>query len=106
MTKFYKDIKSGIEDIVAHKQGKLDLRTIEIEVPEPPIKYKAQDIVRMRKRFHYSQGLFSKILNVSVRTVQSWESGHRVPTHSTLRLLELVDREIYKPDILKTKNQR
>ncbi len=104
MTKFYKDIENGLKDIIAHKQGKLNLHTIEIEIPKPPVKYRAQDIARIRKRFHYSQGLFSRILNVSVKTVQSWESGHRAPTHSALRLLELVDREIYKPDILKTKS--
>jgi len=101
MSKFYEDLKAGLEDIIAHKQGKLDLRTIEIEIPEPPIKYRAKDIKRIRKRFRYSQGLFSKILNVSVRTVQSWESGHRVPTHAALRLLELVDKGIYHPAIYK-----
>lgn len=101
MSKFYNDLKEGLEDIIAHKKGKLDLRTIEIEVPSPPMKYEASDIKRIRERFRYSQGLFSKILNVSVRTVQSWESGHRVPTHAALRLLELVDKGIYSPDIYK-----
>lgn len=101
MSKFYKDLKAGLEDIIAHKQGKLDLRTIEIEVPEPPVQYKAKDIKKIRERFCYSQGLFSKILNVSVKTVQSWESGHRVPAHAALRLIELVDKGVYCPDIYK-----
>lgn len=39
MSTFYKDLKAGLEDIIAHKQGKLDLRTMEIEIPEPPAKY-------------------------------------------------------------------
>jgi putative transcriptional regulator len=101
MSKFYDDLKAGFEDIVAHKQGKLNLRTIEIEIPEPPANYKAKDVKRIRKKHHYSQGLFSKILNVSIKTVQSWESGQRVPNHAALRLLELVDKGIYNPNIYK-----
>lgn len=101
MSKFYKDLKTGLEDIIAHKQGKLDLRTIEIELPEPPVKYRAQDIKKIRKKNLYSQSIFSKILNVSVKTVQSWESGQRIPSHTALRLLELVDKGIYRPDIYK-----
>ncbi|MFA6492400.1 MAG: helix-turn-helix domain-containing protein [Candidatus Babeliales bacterium] len=45
----------------------------------------------------YSQGAFAKVLNVSIKTVQSWESGVRVPSHSSLRLLEIVDKGIYRP---------
>lgn len=101
MSKFYKDLKTGLEDIIAHKQGKLDLRTIEIELPDPPVKYRAQDIKKIRKKNLYSQSIFSKILNVSVKTVQSWESGQRIPSHTALRLLELVDKGIYRPDVYK-----
>lgn len=99
--KFFNDLKEALEDVIAYKQGKLTLRSEIIEVPEPPVKYKAKDIKRIRTRFRYSQGLFSKILNVSIKTVQSWESGHRVPTHAALRLLELVDKGVYSPDIYK-----
>lgn len=51
----------------------------------------------MRETRHYSQGLFARILNVSIKTVQSWESRKRTPSHSALRLLEIIDRDIYKP---------
>lgn len=101
MSKFYDDLKAGIEDIIAHKKGKLDLRTIEIEIPEPPAEYRAKDIKSIRQKNSYSQSIFSKILNVSVKTVQSWESGHRVPNHAALRLIELVDKGIYRPDVYK-----
>lgn len=45
--------------------------------------------------------MFALVLNVSVKTVQSWEAGKRVPTHSALRLLEIVDKGIYRPEIIK-----
>lgn len=101
MTKLYKGIKAGLEDILAYKKGKLHLRSEEIELPEPPATYKAQDIRKLRHKKRYSQGVLSRILNVSIKTVQSWESGQRIPSHSALRLLELVDKGIYSPDIHK-----
>lgn len=99
--KFFNDLKAGLEDVVAYKKGKLDLRSEVIELPEPPAKYKAKDIKKIRQKNSYSQSVFSRILNVSVKTVQSWESGQRVPSHSALRLLELVDKGIYSPAIYK-----
>jgi putative transcriptional regulator len=77
------------------------IQTKYIEIPEPPAEYKAKDIKKIREKNHYSQGIFAKVLNVSVRTIQSWESGRRVPTHSALRLLEIVDKGIYQPQIIK-----
>ncbi|HML19467.1 MAG TPA: XRE family transcriptional regulator [Candidatus Dependentiae bacterium] len=99
--KFFNDLKTGLEEVIAYKKGKLDLRSEEIELPEPPAKYKARDIKRIRQGNRYSQGVFSRILNVSIKTVQSWESGQRVPSHSALRLLELVEKGIYRPAIQK-----
>jgi putative transcriptional regulator len=95
--KFFNDLKTGLEEIVAYKKGKLDLLSEEIEIPEPPAKYTSKDSQRIRKRLNYSQGLFSRALNVSIKTVQSWESGNRTPSHSSLRLLELIDKGIYNP---------
>lgn len=99
--KYFKDLKAGLEDIAAYKKGKLDLRSECIEVPEPPARYKAKEIKKIRQKNRYSQSIFSKILNVSVKTVQSWESGQRIPNRAALRLLELVDKGIYRPDICK-----
>ena len=39
--------------------------------------------------------------NVSIKTVQSWEAGTRVPSHAALRLLEIVDKGFYRPQITK-----
>lgn len=99
--KFFKDLKKSLEEVVAYKKGKLNLYSEYIEIPEPPAEYKAKDIKKIREKKHYSQGMFAKVLNVSIRTVQSWESGQRVPTHSALRLLEIVDKGIYSPVIIK-----
>lgn len=99
--KFFKDLKTGLEDAIAHEKGKLDLRSELIEIPEPPAEYRPKQIKKIREERHYSQGVFAKVLNVSIKTVQSWESGQRAPSHAALRLLEIVDKGIYCPQIFR-----
>lgn len=99
MGKFFDDLKKGLEDVVAFKKGKLTLRSEFIEIPEPPMEYTAKDIKKIRAKGNYSQGIFALVLNVSIKTVQSWESGERIPSHATLRLLEIIDKGIYRPKI-------
>lgn len=97
MGEFYEDLKEGFEDIIAYRKGKITLRSEKIVIPEPPRAYTAKDIKKIREKGDYSQGIFAAILNVSIKTVQSWESGERVPSHSALRLLEIIDKGIYRP---------
>jgi len=98
-TKLFKALKKGFEEAIAHDQGKLNLRSEFIEIPKPPAHYKAKEIKKIRKKNKYSQGIFAKVLNVSIKTVQSWESGQRTPSQATLRLLEIIDKGIYHPQI-------
>lgn len=97
MGKFFDDIKEGLEEAIAYEEGKITLRSRHVEIPNPPTVYTAKDIQKIRTRHRYSQGIFAKILNVSPKTIQSWESGERIPNHSALRLLEIVDKGIYPP---------
>jgi len=101
MSKLFKALKKGFEEAIAHDQGKLNLRSEMIVLPEPPVVYKPLEIKKIRERNKYSQGIFAIVLNVSVKTVQSWESGQRVPSQAALRLLEIVDKGIYNPEIHK-----
>jgi len=100
MGKFFDDLKEGLEEAIEYEAGrKKTLRSKLIELPDPPAQYTAKDIQLIRQREHYSQGIFALILNVSVKTVQAWETGSRIPSHAALRLLEIVDKGIYKPKI-------
>jgi putative transcriptional regulator len=99
---FSEKVKKGLEEILEFKQGKRTLRTHLIDLPEPPLEYQAKDIKKIREKGDYSQSVFAIILNVSIRTVQSWESGVRVPSHSALRLLEIIDKGIYRPNLYRT----
>ncbi len=101
MNKFFEGLKKGLEDAIEFEKGKKILKTHLVELPEPPKEYTAKDIQKIREKGHYSQSVFALILNVSVRTVQSWEIGARNPTHSALRLLEIIDKGIYRPKIVR-----
>ena len=44
-----------------------------------------------------SQGIFAQVLNVSVKTLQSWEQGVRVPSDASRRLIQVFAE---RPDVL------
>jgi putative transcriptional regulator len=91
----FEQIQSGLEDSIAHSTGRLSLVTTEL--PEPPPKPGPQAIAAIRKKHHMSQAVFAATLNVSTKTIQSWEQGRRKPSDAALRMLQLVDE---KPDIV------
>jgi len=99
MSHLFDDLKEGFEEAIAHARGEKKLRARMVEVPKPPAHYKPKDIKRIRHNGNYSQSIFAKILNVSPKTIQAWESGIRSPTHAALRLLEIVDKGIYRPKL-------
>ena len=47
----------------------------------------ADRIAAIRKSMKISQGKFGELVNVSQRTVAFWESGERLPSHSTFAVL-------------------
>lgn len=99
MNKLFKGLKKGLEEVLAHTEGKITLKSQYIEIPNPPCEYTPDEIRKIREACHYSQGIFAKILNVSIKTVQAWESGVRIPSHAALRLLEIIDKGFYRPEI-------
>ncbi len=101
MGKFFDDLHEGLEEAIAYERGKKTLRTRHIELPPPPKEYQAKEIKKIRSKADYSQGVFARVLNVSVKTVRSWESGERSPNHAALRLLELGDMEIYRREMVR-----
>ena len=85
----FDQIKTGLEDCLAHAQGELTLATV--QVPAPPPKVNAKKIASLRKNLRMSQTVFAATLNVSPRTVQSWEQGLRAPNEASLRLIQIIE---------------
>ena len=51
------------------------------------------DVRRIRRKVSMSQGEFAAHFGVSVRTVQDWEQGRRVPSGASRSFLTVIDRE-------------
>ena len=85
---FFDRLQKGFQESIAYSRGQLTLQTTEL--PAPPPKAKAVEIIDLRKRFRMSQAVFAATLNVSSRTVQSWEQGLREPSDAALRMIQLI----------------
>jgi len=91
--------KSAILDAVhrtargLHKAGVMDQLTLREfdRLCVPPVEpLKPAQIKRIRESSRVSQGVFARLLNTSVSTVQKWEVGQKKPTGTALKLLQLV----------------
>ena len=84
----FQRLKAALEEGIQFARGELTLRTT--AVPDRPPDFGARDVLRLRQRFHMSQAVFARVLNVSAKTVQSWEQGERKPSQAALRLLQVL----------------
>jgi len=83
----FERLKQGLEEGVAYAQGELTLRTV--EMPEKPPEIDAKTIAALRDRAAMSQTVFARMLNVSPKTLQSWEQGIRKPSDASQRLIQI-----------------
>ena len=88
---FFEDLKAGLQTAVEHAEGRRkDLRTTTL--PRPPKPLSAREIVKVRENLNVSQAVFAKYLNISPRTVQSWEQGYGKPSGASLKLLSIAKK--------------
>lgn len=50
------------------------------------------DVAGVREKTGLSQSRFAELLGVSVRTLQDWEQGRRIPSGAARTLLQIADR--------------
>ncbi len=87
----FSKVKAGLEDAIAYHRGTrlLTVRDIELAPPHP---MGAKEVLAVRARFRVSQAAFARILNVSPRTVQAWETSARRPSDAALKLLSVAKK--------------
>lgn len=56
-------------------------------------KYKAEDVVQLRKRLNLNRHELATVLGVSPEAVHAWESGKGVPSGAARHLLFLLDKD-------------
>ncbi len=107
---------AGAEEVVAHKGGKIKLRTWSIDphtgerqmaicsgekgkrkIVAKKAPLTAEGILQIRTRLGISQGVFAAMLNVPDSTERAWERGLRRPAGAAQRLLQIADRA---PEVL------
>ena len=62
-------------------------------MPESPPEIDAATLAALRTQAAMSQAVFAKLLNVSTKTLQSWEQGVRQPSEASRRLLQVFSEE-------------
>ncbi len=78
------EILEGFEEILEYKKGKIKLKTTRLSVPSEP---KA-----IRSKLELSQSAFASMLGVSLRTLQDWEQGRRLPQGPAIALLRIAEQ--------------
>jgi putative transcriptional regulator len=73
--------------------GRISVR----QAPAQPRPRNKDEIVRLRERLNFSQGMLARVLNVSPSTVQAWEAGRRTPSDAALKLLAIAEKH---PEVL------
>src|SRR5687768_788552 len=66
-------------------------REFTVTLPEPVSNFTAGEVAGLRKRLRMTQTEFALLLNVSVKTIESWEGGTRRPSAAAARLLQVVE---------------
>ena len=92
MSDISKGIMLGLQEMLDHAQGKIDLRSNLVEVT-PPRDFTAIEIRELRDRLNMSQGFFAKVIGVSKKTVESWEYGRGKPSGAAARLLTIAETD-------------
>jgi putative transcriptional regulator len=82
-------IRKGLEEAIRHAKGEITLKTTIVELPDPPPEIEAERVTSLRLESRMSQAVFARVLNVSTKTVQSWEHGTRRPSQAALRLIQV-----------------
>jgi putative transcriptional regulator len=82
-------IRKGLEEAIRHAKGEITLKTTTLEMPDPPPEVGAEELTELRNESGMSQAVFARMLNVSTKTIQSWEQGVRKPSQAALRLIQV-----------------
>ena len=85
-TRLIGNLEGGLDDL---KRGR-SLRKTFVALPPPPPEFDRSELVDLRRELGMTQTALAAFLNVSEKTVESWEQGARRPGGSALRLLQVI----------------
>jgi len=97
MSEVSKGVLRGLQEMLNHSQGKIELRSHYVSA-KPPQEFTAREICDIRKNLNMSQGFFAQVIGVSKKTVESWEYGRGKPNGAASRVLTIAQKD---PDALR-----
>lgn len=90
MSNFAKDLIDGMQEAVAHADGKPTGATVHtVEVP---------DVRAIRRQLHMSQQEFAEAYRIPLATLKNWEQGRRAPDAPAAAYLQAISR---KPEMIR-----
>ena len=93
MSSLFESIKQGLNEAIEYERGNLPNASIDKVTVAPLHNYTASEIKEIRISHNMTQKLFAWALGVSVKTVESWESGINRPSGIASRMLELLKQD-------------
>lgn len=87
----FAELKQGLGDLTAEREGKLTLRKVEVESPDA-VEVTADEIRAVREANNASQAVMARRLRVNERTYQNWEQGRAKPNAQAAVLIKLVEK--------------
>lgn len=85
---FFSGIISGLNEALAYEKGKANAETFARKQALPDV-----NVAKIRKSLNMTQSEFSKILGVSVRTIEAWECKKTTPAPTAKKLIYLIDQD-------------
>ena len=93
MDNLFDSIKQGLTEAIDYERGKLPNTRVDKLTISPPRVCTAKEIRSIRLQHKLTQKLFAEALGISVKTVESWESGKNTPSGIANRMLELLKQD-------------
>ncbi|MBC3936769.1 helix-turn-helix domain-containing protein [Undibacterium rugosum] len=85
MTKAFESIRQGLQEAIAHTQGK----DVAVRTHRPA----EIDVAQLRRSLGLTQMEFAAKFSISIGTLRHWERGDRSPHGPALALLHVVAKE-------------
>ncbi len=97
----FAELVEGFEALEAEREGKITLRTHQVETRPAP-RITGEEVIGLRKRLNLSRAVFANYLRTNQRTIENWEQGRAQPNAQAALLIKLVEKYPETVDHLKT----
>ena len=90
-SEFFEGLRDAMTEGLEALRADKVLTTREVTMLAPPKPMTPRQIKHLRTTLHFSQTVFARIANSSVKTVHAWEQGRTKPSGCALRFLRLLE---------------